>query len=74
MKIRVMFGIVILAEFDPKNVKWVAVMTGKEISEQNDDYVLIGFTKLKRTRSYLVVITTDNKHHVYSDYCTLDFC
>lgn len=75
MKVKVYCGIIIEKTFDMSDVDCVMTWTGKELMEENElDYIVEGCAGIiRKTRSYLIVKTTDNKYHIFDSDCAVGF-
>ena len=73
MKIRVMFGCVIEGTYEVNDVRYIVAMTGKEIYNSEADYILEEPMKIYNSHAYLVLVTNDNKYHLYSNDSTIEF-
>ena len=74
MTVKVLYhGWVIEASYTPSEIKAITAISGKDILESSDEYVLESWVKIKKTGTYLMVITTDGTKHLFSDDCAVEF-
>lgn len=73
MKIRIMDGWIIEHDYDAKEVTRIFVTTGEELYEQTgQNYILMSPVKIYK-KSILLMVVTNNEHHVYSGNCSVEF-
>ncbi len=76
-------GIIIEKTFDMSDVDCVMTWTGRELMEEKElDYIVegcagiirrSGYNVIQKTKSFLVVKTTDNKYHIFDSDCAVGF-